>query len=286
MAKRTSEIVDKELTQISVFQGTEIRRILFEGNWWFSVLDVIALLSNCEIPRDYWYKMKMREKSEAGNQLSTMCLKFKIAASDGKLRETECANIEGLLRIIQSIPSPKAEPFKLWLAKLGKERLDEIENPELGLQRARALYEQKGYPQDWIDKRLQSIIIREKLTDEWDERGAETQLDYAILSNEIMQGAFELKVDEYKKHKGLKKENLRDHMTDLELIITMVGEVTTTKITKERDSKGMPKLKRDAKDGGAVAGRTRKDIEKQTGTKVITQDNFLKNKKKELVKGN
>lgn len=273
-----------DLTKISIFQGKQIRRIFFEDEWWFSVIDVIALLAESENPRDYWYRMKQRERDEAKNDLSKICQQLKLASPDGKQRETDCSNIEGMFRIIQSIPSPNVEPFKRWLAKLGKERIEEIENPELGIKRAREIYEKKGYPAEWIEKRLQSIAIREKLTDEWDARGAQTDLDYAVLSNEIMQGAFELKVDEYKKHKSLKKENLRDHMTDLELIITMLGEATTTKITKERDSKGMPKLQRDAKDGGAVAGRTRKDIERQTGAKVISEENFLQIKPKKIKK--
>ncbi|HLD69809.1 MAG TPA: BRO family protein, partial [Candidatus Omnitrophota bacterium] len=202
---------------------------------------------------------------------------------DWKLRKTNCANIEGVFRLIQSIPSPKAEPFKKWLARVGKERLDEIENPELGMQRTKVLYEKKGYPKEWIEKRLRGIAVRQKLTDEWDTRGAQTDLDYAILTNEIMTGAFEMNVDQYKKHKQLQSQNLRDHMTDLELIITILGEATTTKITRDRDSQGMPYLKKDAKDGGAVAGRTRKDIERQTGVRVISKENFLPDRSKKQI---
>lgn len=276
-------IQENELTEKSLFQGKEIRKIFFEGEWYLSVIDIVASLTDSDNPADYWYKMKIREKTESENELSTICRKIKFMAPDGKMRPTECANIEGIFRIIQSIPSPKAEPFKRWLAKLGKERIEEIENPELGIQRARELYAKKGYSSEWIEKRVQGIAIREKLTNEWDSRGAQTTLDFAILSDEIMKGSFGLKASEYKKHKGLKRENLRDHMTDLELVITMLGEATTTQITKERGSLGMPQLQRDAKDGGAVAGRTRKDIEAQTGTKVITQDNFLNNKKKKKI---
>lgn len=282
---KKSILASKELTEIAFFQGKRIRKVFFQGQWWFSVTDIVELLTESPNPHDYWYRIKTRERDEAKNELSTICRQLKICAADGKIRATDCANTEGIFRIIQSIPSPKAEPFKRWLAKLGKERIDEIENPELSVQRARELYEKKGYPAEWIEKRIQSIGIRQKLTNEWDERGAQTEFDYAILSNEIMQGAFELKVDEYKKFKGLKRENLRDHMTDLELIITMLGEATTTEITKERDSKGMPKLQKDAQDGGAVAGRTRKDIERQTGTKVVTQDNFLQNVGAKKIKG-
>ena len=270
--------MDKEKisTKIVLFQGQKVRKIFHDNQWWFSVIDVIAVLTDSENPRDYWYKMKIREKEEADVQLSTICLQLKLPAPDGKLRETDCANTESIFRIIQSVPSPKAEPFKRWLAKVGKERLDEIENPELGMQRTKDLYEKKDYPKEWIEKRLRGIAVRQRLTDEWDNRGAQDELDYAILTNEIMQGAFEMDVEKYKKYKNLKRENLRDHMTDLELIISMLGEAATTKITQDRDSVGVPKLQKDAKDGGAVAGRTRKDIERQTGTKVISKKNFLK----------
>ncbi|MFH0753096.1 MAG: Bro-N domain-containing protein [Candidatus Omnitrophota bacterium] len=266
-----------EITKIAVFKGKNIRRVLVDDVWWFSVIDVVAVLTGSENPRDYWYKMKVREKDEVEIQLSTLCLQLNLASSDGKKYKTDCANTEGIFRIIQSIPSPKAEPFKRWLARVGKERLDEIENPELGMQRTKALYEKKGYPKDWIEKRLRGIAVRQKLTDEWDGRGAGTDLDYAILTNEIMDGAFDMKVEDYKKHKGLKRENLRDHMNDLELIITMLGEAATTKITVDRDSKGVPALKKDAKDGGSAAGRARKDIENQTGVPIISNDNFLSN---------
>jgi prophage antirepressor-like protein len=273
-----------EIMKVAVFKGKQIRKVIYNNEWWFSVIDVVAVLTDSENPRDYWYKMKTREKDEAKIELSTFCRQLKLASSDGKKYATDCANTEGIFRIVQSIPSPKAEPFKLWLARVGKERLDEIENPELGMQRTKEIYEKKGYPKDWIEKRLRGIAIRQKLTDEWDGRGAQTDNDYAILTNEIMQGAFDLKVESYKKHKGLKRENLRDHMTDLELIITMLGEATTTRITSDRDSQGIPALKKDAQDGGAVAGRTRKDIEHQAGTKVISKENFLPYKANKLLK--
>jgi hypothetical protein len=202
-----------ELTKIAVFDGTKIRRIFIDNEWWFSVIDVIALLTGSEKPRDYWYRMKEREKSEAGTELSTICRQLKMEASDGKKYQTDCANTEGIFRIIQSIPSPKAEPFKRWLAKIGKERIEEIENPELGIERVRTLYAKKGYSKEWIEKRIQGMAIRQKLTNEWEERGAKSEIDYALLTNEIMQGAFELKVNEHKKIKGIAKENLRDHMT-------------------------------------------------------------------------
>ena len=273
----------KELAKIEIFKGNKIRKLWADEAWWVSVVDVVAALTGSENPRDYWYKMKIREQDEVGVQLSTVCRQFKLTAPDGKKRETDCADTEGVFRIIQSIPSKKAEPFKRWLARVGKERIDEIENPELGMLRTKELYTKKGYPREWIEKRLRGVAVRQKLTDEWDARGAETDLEYAILTNEIMQGAFDLKVNAYKKHKGLKQQNLRDHMTDLELIITMLGEAATTKFTQDRDSLGFPKLRCDAKDGGDVAGRTRKDIERRTGTKIVSKENYLPHHKKKEI---
>jgi hypothetical protein len=269
-----------EKTKISFFRGKGIRRIFLEDQWWFSVIDVVAFLTDSKKPRDYWHKMKVREKNTLGTQLSTICRQLKLCSSDGKNYKTDCANTEGVFRIIQSIPSPKAEPFKMWLARVGKERIDEIENPELGIQRVKNIYEKKGYDKDWIEKRLRSTAIRQKLTDEWAERGVQKPIDYAILTNDIMKGAFHLTVVEHKKLKELGKENLRDHMTDLELIITMLGEATTTQLSQKRNSKGIPKLRDDAKDGGAVAGRARKDIEQQTGMAIVSKENFLPEKKK------
>jgi hypothetical protein len=207
---------------------------------------------------------------------------------DGKQRLTDCANTETLFRVIQSIPSPKVEPLKRWLAKVGKERLDEIENPELAMGRMQELYEKKGYPKEWIDKRLRGIAVRQDLTDEWKARGVASSVEFAILTNEIMQGTFDLKVDDYKQVKSLARENLRDHMTDIELILTMLGEATTTKLHRDRDSQGIAPLKKDAQDGGAVAGRTRKDIEAQSGKPVISTENFKQLKggaSKKLKKG-
>ena len=270
-----------ELTKISLFQGKQIRRVFHENEWWFSVVDVVGFLTESPDPGAYWRKLKQRLTAE-GNQVVTFCHGLKLTAPDGKLRETDCANTEGIFRIIQSIPSHKAEPFKLWLARVGKERIDEIENPELGMDRVKSLYEKKGYDKGWIDKRMRGISVRHTLTDEWADRGAQKSIDFAILTNDIMQGAFDLKVNEYKQVKDLDKENLRDHMTDLELIITMLGEATTTQITQRKNSRGMDNLRDDAKVGGAVAGRTRKDIEKQTGVKVISKENFLPNNKNKI----
>jgi len=266
--------MSNESTKISLFHGQQIRRIFLENEWWFSVVDVIAFLTDSPNPGAYWRKLKQRLIVD-GSEVVTFCHGLKLTAPDGKKRETDCAKTEGIFRIIQSVPSPKAEPFKLWLAKVGKERIDEIENPELGMDRVKGLYEKKGYDKNWIDKRMRGISVRQSLTDEWAERGVKRPVDYAILTNDIMQGAFDLKVNEYKKVKGLDRGNLRDHMTDLELIITMLGEATTTQITQQKNSTGTEKLRNDAKIGGAVAGRTRKDIEQQTGKKVVSRKNFL-----------
>jgi hypothetical protein len=275
------------MSNVKLFESSQIRSVWDEKEqkWFFSVVDVVHALTDSPDPKDYWYRIKKREKIQ-GVELSTICRQLKLEASDGKKYQTDCSHAEGLLRIIQSIPSPKAEPFKLWLARVGYERLEEIENPELSMERMQALYEKKGYPKEWIDKRMRGIAVRQDLTDEWKSRGASTSLEYAILTNEIMQGAFDLKVDDYKQVKGLDRENLRDHMTDIELILTMLGEATTTKLHRDRDSKGFAPLKKDAKDGGAVAGRTRKDIEEQGGKPVVSSENFkeLAGSKKKLKK--
>jgi DNA-damage-inducible protein D len=261
-------------TKIAIFRNRQIRKTIYKNEWWFSVVDVISALTDSVNANDYWYKMKIRVKSEDGFELSTICRQLKLVSSDGKKYETDCANTEGIFRIIQSIPSPKAEPFKRWLARVGYERVKEIEDPELGTKRTRALYKAKGYQDSWIEKRMRDIAVREDLTEEWSERGAKSDLDYAILTNDILKGAFGMTVAEYKNLKSLKRENLRDHMVDLELILTMLGEATTTKLTRDRDSKGVPKLQRDAIEGGEVAGNTRHDIEAR-GTKVISAKNFL-----------
>jgi hypothetical protein len=260
--------------KIVVFGAKQIRRAWVDGQWYFSVIDVIGALTDSASPPKYWDAMKRREKASSGVDLSTFCRKVALSGADGKTYRSEAINTEAAFRIIQSIPSPKAEPFKRWLARVGKERIEEIENPELAMARMQEIYEKKGYPKEWIDKRLRGIAVRQDLTDEWQNRGARSRLEYAILTNEIMQGAFDLKVDEYKQVKDLERENLRDHMTDLELILTMLAEATTTKLHRDRDSQGLAPLKKDAHDGGAVAGRTRKDIETQTGKPVISHENF------------
>ena len=264
----------KENSNLAVFEGREIRKSLHEGEWWFSVIDVIEALVGGDRPRKYWSDLKKKLIAEGYFEVSEKIGQLKMLAPDGKQRLTDCANAETLFRVIQSIPSPKVEPLKRWLAKIGKERLDEIENPELAMGRMQELYEKKGYPKEWIDKRLRGIAVRQDLTDEWKARGVASSVEFAILTNEIMQGTFDLKVDDYKQVKSLARENLRDHMTDIELILTMLGEATTTKLHRDRDSQGIVPLKKDAQDGGAVAGRTRKDIEQQSGKPVISTGNF------------
>jgi prophage antirepressor-like protein len=261
------------VNHIAIFQERTIRRTWHNEEWWFSVVDVVGVLTDSTDVKQYIKKMRSRDSMLDGNW-GTTCTPLPLLAPDGKLRATNCANTEGLFRIIQSIPSPQAEPFKRWLAQVGYERVKEIENPELAMGRMQDLYEKKGYPKEWIDKRLRGIAVRQDLTDEWKERGAASKKEFAILTNEIMQGTFDLKVDEYKQVKSLVRENLRDHMTDIELILTMLAEATTTKLHRDRDSLGMEPLTKDAKDGGAVAGRTRKDIEHQTGKPVISSGNF------------
>ncbi|MDP3650208.1 MAG: Bro-N domain-containing protein [Rhodoferax sp.] len=274
-------------SHLALFDGREIRKAFHAGEWWFSIIDVVEVLVGGDRARKYWSDLKKKLGAEGYIEVSEKIGQLKMVAPDGKQRLTDCANSETLFRVIQSIPSPKVEPLKRWLAKVGKERLDEIENPELAMGRMQDLYEKKGYPKDWIDKRLRGMAVRQDLTDEWKQRGVTSSQEFAILTNEIMQGTFALKVNEYKQVKDLARENLRDHMTDIELILTMLGEATTTKLHRDRDSVGMPTLQKDAKDGGAVAGRTRKDIEKQSGKPVISPENFkqLTVKKTKKIKG-
>ena len=259
-----------------VFQDKKIRRIWHNEEWYFSVVDVIEALTDSNNPRNYWNMLKTREV-EHGVQLSTNCVQLKLPSSDGKLYETDCANTKDMFRIIQSIPSPKAEPFKQWLAQVGYERVQEIENPELAQDRVKQYYELKGYPKDCIDKRLRGIVIRQDLTDEWKSRGAEDEKDFAILTNEISKATFGKTVGEYKQLKGLNKpnQNLRDHMTDWELILTMVGEKATTDITVAKDSKGLDECKRSAKRGGQIAENTRKELEQEIGKSIVSDKNIL-----------
>jgi len=249
---------------------------MVDDEWFFSVIDVIAVLTDSADAGAYWRKLKQRLTVE-GSQVVTNCHGLKLPAPDGKMRTTDCANVKGLFRIIQSIPSPKAEPFKQWLAQVGYDRVLEIENPELAQDRMKELYEQKGYPKDWIDKRLRGIAIRQNLTDEWKARGITENRDYAILTAEISKATFGMTPAAYKAYKGLDSpnQNLRDHMTDLELIFTMLGERVTTELSKQEKPTDMPGHKSVARRGGRIAGNARKETEKELGHSVISPDNFL-----------
>lgn len=273
-----------ENNKLIVFESKKIRRIWHNDEWYFSVVDVVEALTDSVNSRDYWYRMKIRVKDEDGLELSTICRQLKLESADGKRYETDCANTENMFRIIQSIPSPKAEPFKRWLAKVGYERVQEIENPEIAQERMKTLYEQKGYPKDWIDKRLRGIAIRQNLTDEWKERGVESERDFAILTAEISKATFGITPQEYKELKGLtkKNQNLRDHMTDFELIFTMLGEKVTTEISQKEKPETFEKNKKVAQRGGGVDGKARKETEKELGRSVISDENYLGNKPEEL----
>lgn len=275
--------------KIAIFKGKGIRRTIQNDEWWFSIVDVCNVLTDAtdyQTARKYWNKLAERLRKE-GSEVVTICHRLKLLAPDGKMRETDCANTEGIFRIIQSIPSPKAEPFKRWLAKVGYERVQEIEDPELAQQRMKMLYEQKGYSKDWIDKRLRGIAIRQNLTDEWKERGIDSKIEYSILTAEISRATFGMTPSEYKSHKNLGRENLRDHMTDLELIFNMLGEKVTTEISKREEPNTFNKNQQVAKRGGGVAGNARKDAEKEIGASVISSDNYLiePEEKKKLNKG-
>lgn len=259
-----------------MFKGKKIRKTLLGNEWWFSIVDVVEALTDSAKPSVYWSAMKARVKSEDGIQLSTICKQLKMESSDGKMYETDCACTEDVFRIVQSIPSPKAEPLKRWLAKVGYERVQEIENPELAAKRMRALYRLKGYSDEWIEMRMRGIAIREELTDEWQKRGAAEERDYEILTAEISKASFGVTPNEYKKLKGLERQNLRDHMDDFELIFTMLGERSTTEIHRVEDSKGLPKLKSDAKAGGDIAAVAREQLEKRIGRSVVSKKNYLK----------
>ena len=266
----------KSETKISIFRGQKIRKTIDQNEWWFSVVDIIEALTDSGRPSVYWTAMKARVKDEGGFQLSTICRQLKLVAPDGKLRETDCANTEGVFRIIQSTPSPKAEPLKRWLARVGYERVQEIDDPELGTKRTRALYKAKGYSDAWVEKRMRGIEIRETLTDEWQKRGVDHEKEYAILTAEITEATFGMKPGEYKKFKGLDRQNLRDHMNDLELIFSMLGEASTTEIARNKNALGFNENKSVARQGGQVAGNARKELEAKSGKKVSTKRNYLK----------
>jgi DNA-damage-inducible protein D len=269
------------------FNKKSIRRIKFSGEWWYSVIDIVnSLLDKKDEAQDkgaYWRKLKERLKNEGGNEVVTKCHELKLPASDGKNYLTDCANVESIFRIIQSVPSKKAEPFKKWLAKTGYERLQEYENPELAFKRAIADYISKGYPEEWIKVRMQSISTRNELTKEWDKRDVENHYndnikgkEYAILTNVISQNTFGVTTKEHQNIKGLKKQNLRDHMTPIELIFNMLGEQATIDITKEKNAKGFYENLNTAKEGGKTAGIARKAFEESRGINVVSSNNFLK----------
>lgn len=268
-----------------VFQGSRIRRTWYRNEWWFSVFDIIAVLVDSADPKQYIKKMRSRDPILDANW-GTLCTPLELLAPDGKKRETNCVNTEGAFRLVQSIPSSKAEPFKLWLAQVGYERVQEIENPELAQRRMKGIYAAKGYSDAWIEKRVRGMAVRDELTDEWSKRGVQAGRDFGILTAEISKAAFGMAPGEYKKFKGLHRENLRDHMDDIELILTMLGEATTTRLTRERDSRAFPVLKKDAQDGGSVAGSTRRDIEQKLGKSVASKKNFLQEPEKRKRLGN
>jgi hypothetical protein len=267
----------KITTQVALFKKKEIRRTLHDNKWWFVITDVIKALTDSENAKQYLKNLLNRDEELAKGWVQIEhSLSINTAGGPQKVL---CANTEGIFRIIQSIPSPKAEPFKRWLAKVGYERIQEIENPELATQRTRMLYKLKGYPDDWIEKRMRGIAIREELTDEWKNRGAMEAKDFEILTAEISKATFGITPKEYKELKGLKRENLRDHMDDFELIFTMLGERSTTEIHRNEDSQGIPKLKEDAQIGGEIAGSAKKKLEKKLGRSLVSSKNFKSNNK-------
>jgi len=267
----------KKENAIKIFEQKQVRTHWDDEQekWYFSIVDVIAVLTeqtDSLKARKYWNKLKERLRNE-GNETVTNCHQLKMLAEDGKMRLTDVADTEDLFRLLQSVPSKKAEPFKLWLAKVGRERIDEIEDPEIGIDRLMETYIKKGYGKEWINQRLKSIEVRKELTDEWDNRGVKKGQEYAILTDEITKAWSGFSVKQYKSHKGLKKENLRDNMTNLELVLNMLAEATTTEISKEKKPKNFIENKRVAQQGGTIAGNTRKEIEAKTGKKVVTSLN-------------
>jgi len=269
--------------KLIVFENKQIRRIWYNNEWFYSIVDVIGALTGSSIPKRYWTDLKGKLKEE-GFEMYDFIVQLKFKASDGKKYATDCANKQGTFRIIQSIPSKKAEPFKLWLAKVGSERIDEIENPELAQERMKELYEKKGYSKQWIDKRIRGIAVRQDLTDEWKKRGVEEQSDFAILTAEISKASFGMTPNEYKKFKGLKNENLRDHMTDLELIFGMLGEASTAEIERTQNPEKFDEHIKVSRKGGKIAKNARKELEEETGDSVVSEENYLEEKEKDVRK--
>lgn len=262
---------------VKMFEGSQIRSVWDNEReeWYFSVVDVIGSLTESNNPRDYWYRVKKRMSDEERSELSTICRQLKLKASDGKMRLTDVADMQGIFRIIQSVPSPKAEPFKMWLAEVGKERIDEIIDPELTIDRALESYARKGYSREWINQRLQAIQVRKELTDTWQDHGVKAGNEYAILTNEISKAWSGMTTREYKDFKGLKKENLRDNMSTTELILNMLAETATKDIAEATNPQGLDENKQVAQDGGSIAGDARKSIEARTGKPVITSKNSI-----------
>ena len=262
--------------QIKLFEGNQIRSIWDNEReeWYFSIIDIVGVLTESENPRKYWSVLKTRLKKE-GNELATICSQLKMKATDGKMRNTDVTDMQGVFRIIQSVPSPKAEPFKMWLAEVGKERIDEIIDPELTIDRALATYLQKGYTREWINQRLQAIQVRKELTDTWQDHGVKVGKEYAILTNEITKAWSGMTTRQYKDYKGLKKQNLRDNMTTTEIILNMLAEAATKDIANATHPQGLEENKKVAKDGGSIAGNARREIEERTGKPVITSKNAI-----------
>jgi DNA-damage-inducible protein D len=273
---------DLVMSHLQVFESRKIRAYYDEEKekWYFSVIDVIEALTDSPNSRRYWSDLKRKLAREGADQLYENIVQLKLKSQDNRLRETDCADIEAMLRIIQSIPSPKAEPMKQWLAQVGRQRIEEIERPELAVERMRGIYRAKGYDEEWIEKRIQSIAVRNELTDEWEYRDVKPGKEFAILTAEISRGTFNITPSEHKQIKGLKREDLRDHMTPLELIFTMLGEATTTEIIKQEDARGFEQNKHAAQRGGRAAGKARREIEAETGKPVVSEQNYLTASKK------
>jgi DNA-damage-inducible protein D len=262
--------------QLSIFEDKPIRKVLHQGKWYFSIIDIIEILSNSSTPRKYWDKIKRKLKEEGVSETSPIWRQFKMMASDDKQRLTDCADTEGVLRIIMSVPSPKAEPFKHWMAQVSTERIEETENPEIGIERIREIYKAKGYPDEWIERRMQSIETRKQLTDEWKKRGVEEGQEFSILTATIAKGTFGVTPSDHSKIKGLEKQNLRDHMTPLELIFTALGEELTRDEAVRNDAKGFNENHEAAIKGGSIAGDARQRVEERTGNKIVSDENYLK----------
>ena len=273
----------KESKELVLFENNKIRRQMYNGEWYYSIIDIIEILTNSSRPRKYWDDLKKKLETEGFSELSENIGQLKMVAKDGKLRQTDCANRETIFRLIQSIPSPNAEPFKLWFARLAEERIQEVIDPSLAIERARRTYLKKGYDEEWTNARIKGIGARNNLTNEWKNRGANTK-DYAILTDEISKGTFNITTQQHKDIKGLDKQNLRDNMSAMELALMTLAEVTTTELHKSHDSKGFNELESDAKTGGSIAGQTRENIEKQLGKPVVTKETANDFRKKKNIK--